>query len=345
MIDFMEYGLRKYYQTIGWNEDKYYTNLDAGPNRILVFPIPIGLNFALGKRISPVFKSAYCISIPEGRSAAFMYTSVPVDLPVLPVHEYYSTIVPSPKSYFPFMHKTIETDKANNESISTPVSNSNSYILFGRLFEDLHLEGLYSQLLSPQILLTASTLSEFKWKSDLEKDDFNINAQLVYNGPKICAELSANSDSSIIGGNILGQMSTNWDMGTEVYYTAKENSGGFSLGARYKKQYQEGVESILTLVANPIMGHLNSAYSTTVLKDMQMATRYSFNMYSFNADVSVGVEYAPVGRNQVLKARLSLEEGVALRFDGRFKDIMYSIGMSTGFGPDSKQFFGVQIQL
>ncbi|OAJ41471.1 hypothetical protein BDEG_25061 [Batrachochytrium dendrobatidis JEL423] len=164
-------------------------------------------------------------------------------------------------------------------------------------------------------------------------------------------------------------MSTNWDMGTEVYYTAKENSGGckyskvyciafldthvnlvtfihlVSLGARYKKQYQEGVESILTLVANPIMGHLNSAYSTTVLKDMQMATRYSFNMYSFNADVSVGVEYAPVGRNQVLKARLSLEEGVALRFDGRFKDIMYSIGMSTGFGPDSKQFFGVQIQL
>ncbi|KAH6567383.1 hypothetical protein BASA50_008550 [Batrachochytrium salamandrivorans] len=361
MLNFMEYGLRRYYDVIGWNQDRYYTSLDAVPARILRFPVPVGLNLALGKRISPVFKSAYSIRVSDRHSAAFMYSSVPVDLPPQPVHETLLPVALPSSSYLSFLPRSIRFSEPGTDALTqggsvsgpntptTPAlpsswSQNYPYILFGRIFDDLHLEGLYSQRVGQNTLLTASALSDFKLKGDLENDDSNINAQLIYNRPEICAELSVNSDNSIIGGSVLGQVSTNWAVGTEVYYTGKERSGGFSLGARYKKEYDARVQSILTFVANPIMGHLNSAYSTTILKDMQMATQYDFNMYSFDADVSVGVEYAPAGRGQVLKVAVGLVEGISLRFDGHFKDALYSIGMSTSFGSDPKPSFGFQIQ-
>ncbi|KAL2914056.1 Mitochondrial distribution and morphology protein 10 [Polyrhizophydium stewartii] len=362
MRDFMEFALRRYFDSIGWSEDKYYSSLNATSSRILDFGVPIGLNMALGKSISPYLKSAYSISVPDRRSLAFMFTSVPVELPAQPVLDEPlsgtgTAATPgwgwaTTGSYFSFLSGGGKT-KAAGESAGAAgqaaqgmaAGGRRPYLLFGRLFEDLRLEGLYAHSIDKDTLFVASALSDWKWSGGLEQDDSHINAQVIFNRPEACAELSFNSDSLIIGGSVLGQVSPNWSIGTEVFYTAKERSGGLSLGAKFRKDYDGGADSTLTFVANPVMGHVGAAYATTVAKDMEMATRYDFNVYSFDADVGVGIEYAPAGQDQVLKGKLSLAEGLSLRFDGRIRGALYSLGMSTAFGPEPRPSIGLQVQV
>ncbi|KAI8926821.1 hypothetical protein BC831DRAFT_399492 [Entophlyctis helioformis] len=318
MSDFMEYSLRKYYETIGWSEENYYSSLCAVSNNILAFRMPVGLNLALGKSISPFLRSAYSIGVPERRSIGFLFSSVPVDMPRQPVlDEPFSrgrradlVSEPTMASSFSWLLPGRLSGAASGQQEQQPQLLKYPFLLFGRVFEDLRLESLYSQNFNKDTMLIVSSLSDWHWK---------INHETMS---------SDNSNAS-----------------TELYYTAKERSGGVSLGARFKKEYGDGVASVLTCVANPIMGHLSASYATTVAKDLQMATRYDFNTYSFDADLSVGVEYAPSGKDQVLKGRLSLAEGLSVRFDGRFQDAIYSLGMSTGFGPSPRQTFGVQLQL
>lgn len=65
------------------------------------------------------------------------------------------------------------------------------------------------------------------------------------------------------------------------------------------------------------MGHVAAAYTTTVYPGLNVSTRYKLNVYSYDADVGVGFEYAPAvtknkdgkeSREQSVKARISLIE-------------------------------------
>lgn len=62
------------------------------------------------------------------------------------------------------------------------------------------------------------------------------------------------------------------------------------------------------------MGHVAAAYTTTVYPGLNVATRYKINVYSFEADVGVGFEYVPEGKEQLVKARVSLVEVCAKCF-------------------------------
>ena len=57
---------------------------------------------------------------------------------------------------------------------------------------------------------------------------------------------------------------------------------------------------------NPVMGHLTATYACLVRPNTRMATQYDFNMYSFDSDVSVGVELDAVSSSQTLKYAVSL---------------------------------------
>jgi hypothetical protein len=50
--------------------------------------------------------------------------------------------------------------------------------------------------------------------------------QLIHNRARYCSELNYNSHNHIIGLSALGILTKNWSFGTEIYYTAKEHSGG-----------------------------------------------------------------------------------------------------------------------
>lgn len=77
-----------------------------------------------------------------------------------------------------------------------------------------------------------------------------------------------------------------------------------------------------------MMGHVSMAYVSTVKNGMDFACRYDLNLYSVESDLSIGVEYAPPNREQVLKARWSLGEGLAFLLEGKWNRAIFSLGLN-----------------
>ena len=65
----------------------------------------------------------------------------------------------------------------------------------------------------------------------------------------------------------------------------------------------------LAFAINPFMGHFTCSYATTALRrDLLMATRYEFNVYSYDSDLSFGIIYSPPEKQQTLKFRVGLSQ-------------------------------------
>ncbi|KAJ3012689.1 Mitochondrial distribution and morphology protein 10 [Thoreauomyces humboldtii] len=175
--------------------------------------------------------------------------------------------------------------------------------------------------------------------------------RLLHGSDQCTTELSFVSEDQVIGLSSLYRFAgTDWATGTEVYYTAKERSGGLSVGARYKSSEDQassssGAKTVLSFLANPMMGHVSASYTTTLRNNLNMATRYRFNVYSYEADLSVGVEYSPRQKQQVIKTRLSLAEGLAVKLEGRYRRALISIGLMTQFTTNPRRSIGVEIQV
>ena len=137
------------------------------------------------------------------------------------------------------------------------------------------------------------------------------------------------------------------DLGLEVFYTMTENSGGLSVGTTLYGQQNR--MSFLTAIFNPIMGHLSSCYVTKSSQHhLTVATQYDLNLYSRDADVSVGVEYSPPSMDQLIKARISPSEGIMVHYSGRLEHGMYSVGIGTTFGSATvkpKPIIGFELQI
>ncbi|KAJ3282456.1 Mitochondrial distribution and morphology protein 10 [Borealophlyctis nickersoniae] len=354
MLDYMEYCLLRYYEHLKWNQDGYFS-------RLLDFRIPQGFYLTLGKSVSPELKGCYTIGIPNVRSVGFLVSSIPVDLPPLQLRdeevrggaEFHVHDQSARKKAVDAVDEGVEWAegvegvegdlKGTRGTGRLSGDGAKDFLLYGRIFEDMRLEALYTRGMSPRTIFVASGVSF--WRGDsLSGRTSKINLQLQHARPEWCGEISYGSDDHAFGVSGLYKFGrSNWSAGSELYYTAKENSGG--LGARYKRTYGNDVKTIVTFLANPMMGHLASAYTTTVAPGLNMATRYTFNVYSYEADVSVGFEYAPRTQEQLVKAKLSLTEGLAVKLETRYRRALVGIGFTTQFGRNPRQSLGIEMQI
>lgn len=104
--------------------------------------------------------------------------------------------------------------------------------------------------------------------------------------------------------------------GGEIYYGTLNKSGGMSFGARFetavlgdnkngdrredkkddKREDKKaasraaGTPLTATLTINPLMGNLSAAYAVVAREDCSLATRFDFNVYSYESEWSVGME-------------------------------------------------------
>ncbi|CAK7242644.1 MAG: Mitochondrial distribution and morphology protein 10 [Sporothrix thermara] len=100
--------------------------------------------------------------------------------------------------------------------------------------------------------------------------------------------------------------------GGEIYYGTLNKSGGVSFGARFETTAGAAVASssgddnhtntgagaarskgtplTATLTVNPLMGNLSAAYAVVAREDCSLATRFDFNVYSYESEWSVGME-------------------------------------------------------
>ncbi|KAG5461195.1 MAG: hypothetical protein BJ554DRAFT_6646 [Olpidium bornovanus] len=93
---------------------------------------------------------------------------------------------------------------------------------------------------------------------------------------------------------LLGEWKKRWSIGAEVYYTAKERSGGVSAGVRYRScapYAPTTAHTDVTYTLNPMMGHMSTCYTSCVGRGISMCARFDYNMYSYESDLSLGAEW------------------------------------------------------
>lgn len=91
-----------------------------------------------------------------------------------------------------------------------------------------------------------------------------------------------------------------WSAGGEVFFSAQERSGGVSTALRFSTLPESTTPyhgtppqppTVITATLNPIMGQLSTAYSVGVNTDTALASRFDFNLYSYDAELTFGGEW------------------------------------------------------
>jgi distribution and morphology protein 10 len=81
-------------------------------------------------------------------------------------------------------------------------------------------------------------------------------------------------------------------LGTELWYGAANMSPGVSTALRYSTQSTyTGKPLTMTLACNPLLGHISSTYSVKTSINSTFSSRYDFNIYSYDSDLSFGCEF------------------------------------------------------
>ncbi|KAI8379264.1 uncharacterized protein BYT42DRAFT_568246 [Radiomyces spectabilis] len=336
MYDFMEYCLRSYYRSTGWNEENQYSNLCMWSRALLDFYTPRGLSLYFSKLPTPQFKPSYTMSaLPSLHgSIGYLYTSQPLDIGTSGTVDFQDMV-----DRFRIVHPSPSPD--------TPTKH---YLLYGRMFlPGARLEAMYVRRMSPhlQCLVTAV--------NNPRSANAQISMQLQYDVGKWCSECSYTTDDGLLGLRALynfGPPSNygQWSLGTEVYYGIVDKSGGLSTGLRYRTHPTSASPITVTYTLNPIVGHMSSAYAAQVSDELALCSKFDFSFYSYESDLALGLEWrtkkkgtAVERENNVItvtpekteklegliKLRLGFASGLALMWEGRFKNALFSLGLTA----------------
>ncbi|KAK6512187.1 Mitochondrial distribution and morphology protein 10 [Arthrobotrys musiformis] len=163
--------------------------------------------------------------------------------------------------------------------------------------------------------------------------------------------------------------------GAELYWGLLNKSGGVSTGFRYTTlPSNTGSPLTMTLTINPIIGHFQAAYAIKAGKGAVFCSRYDFNIYSYESDLVLGCEiwrrkqqggnaksedgevWQPSGFTTggergddvtgVLKARITQNFNIGLLWEGRFKQLLFSIGSNIDLKRRDQPFktVGIEVQ-
>lgn len=167
----------------------------------------------------------------------------------------------------------------------------------------------------------------------------NLNAPSSYSSSSTADSLGSEkrqrvvdeADGDLEGTDLVSTgLKGRWSAGGEVFFSAQERAAGVSTGIRFTTLPLEPSSSsssssssagavaspspqtplqpptTITATLNPIMGQLSTAYSVGgvgALGDTALASRFDFNWYSYDAEVTIGGEWFQ--RRKRLRARLA----------------------------------------
>jgi len=161
---------------------------------------------------------------------------------------------------------------------------------------------------------TGRWCTEYTWSAD----DGMFGARVLHNFGKLVRDdeesrsrqrVKRVDEEEAMEGGLKGRFSA----GAEVYFSAREKSGGVSTGVRFTTlpdatppSFQVPSSSsdapafnvipsqpptTLTATYNPIMGHLSTAYAAKASKDLSLCSRFDFNIYSYESEWTMGAEW------------------------------------------------------
>ncbi|KAF7313639.1 Mitochondrial distribution and morphology protein 10 [Mycena chlorophos] len=190
-----------------------------------------------------------------------------------------------------------------------------------------------------------------------------------------------------VDGGLKGRVSA----GAEFYFSAKERSAGISTGFRFStfpdatppsfqlsgpasssplssssKLPPSQPPTTITALFNPMLGHISSAYSARVSRDLSLSSRFDFNVYSYESEWTMGTEWwmrsAPMELDEagepvaaasggggeirgVVKARASTKNDVSLMWEGRIRNMLVSLGVVSDFSNRTKPIKAIGLEL
>ncbi|KAH7041368.1 mitochondrial inheritance component MDM10 [Microdochium trichocladiopsis] len=325
MREFMDYIQSAFYSATGWNRESSYSTLNATSDALLNFPTPRGLRLTLSSLATPQFATTYqlgTIGVVDG-SISYLYSSVPLNdtvaqsdrIPLSTVLKGYRTLAELPRH---------EVD-SSLEATATKVNSWSGFNLmdteslaYGRLYLPRSmLEALFVKRISPTLQMQMSAVSDQSLRNG-----GTVLSMLQYDTGRYGVEGLASTDGGLLGirglynfggdvadtdlvpspveeGSNHNNNSNNerdriygrFSAGGEFYYGTLNKSGGMSLGVRFATlPRHKGTPLTATMTINPLMGNMSWTYAVMAGENCSLATRTSFNVYSYESDYAVGLE-------------------------------------------------------
>ena len=169
-----------------------------------------------------------------------------------------------------------------------------------------------------------------------------------------------------------------FSVGGELYYGLLNKSGGISTGLRFSTlPSHTGFPYTMTLTLNPLMGSLSGTYSVCASPMLALSSRFDFNVYSYESELQVGTELwrrRPIASQEesltsaakestpsmdlshgassigddlsgCVKARINQRGGVAIVWEGRIKELLYTCGITMDLRGGENMFKGVGVEV
>lgn len=158
--------------------------------------------------------------------------------------------------------------------------------------------------------------------------------------------------------------------GAEVYYGILNKSGGVSTGLRFTTlPHHPGFPYTMTLTLNPLMGNLSSTYAVKAGSSLALCSRFDFNFYSYESELQLGCELWRRRRvspetewavkkirpdwktpedddvSGVLKAKVDQDWRIGVLWEGRIKELLFTLGASLDLKKREQIFRAVGVEL
>jgi len=165
--------------------------------------------------------------------------------------------------------------------------------------------------------------------------------------------------------------------GAELYYGSLNKSGGVSVGGRFATlPAHKGIPLTATLTLNPLMGNFSTTYAVKAGDNLSLCTRFDFNVYSYESDIILGCELwrmkmpivRPQGRSMaaklawklddfqepiqepvevagVLKARIDQDCKIGVLWEGRVKELLFTLGSTFDMKKRDQPFRALGLEL
>lgn len=191
--------------------------------------------------------------------------------------------------------------------------------------------------------------------------------------PTIVADPDSGAEITVVKETepVVGRFSA----GAELYYGLLNKTGGVSTGVRFTTLPRHtGFPYTMTLTLNPLMGNLQSTYAVKAGQNLALSSRFGFNFYSYESDLQLGLELwrmrqAPVldqetewarsllrdewktkkGVNEdvagILKAKVDQNWRVGLLWEGRMKELLFTLGASFDLRRRERVIAGVGLEV
>lgn len=298
MIDYMEHVLRSFEQCTGWNRDNSYENVTATFENLLNFSVPSGVKFQVSNNSTPNTFTTFELSNKKviNGSLAYLYTSchglenyVSNSRSILlqEASESYRRIRP------PYEQQRKVKNGANGDQ-----SYETSSLWYGRMYYPTStLEAMVVKRLNPETQLVAKCMSSLAKTSVLTlywQRDSGQN----------CQEWVASSNEGLLGYRILHNFvssqsklnstlynNSSLSLGGELWFGLFNTTPACSTTLRYcTYSANTGKPLTLTLSWNPLFGHVSSTYSVKTASGATFSSKYDFNLYSIETNLSFGCD-------------------------------------------------------